>query len=49
MCMKCLKFKKKEVSNEYIKKIIEIDKIHVKKYDKRSMNIKELDKLCRVE
>jgi len=37
-----------EASNAYIKKIIEIDERHVRKYAKRSMSLKELDKLCGV-
>ena len=36
----------KEASEEYIKKIIEIDKNHFKKYNKRKMTLKELDELC---
>lgn len=39
----------REVSDEYIKKILEIDERHLKKYGKRKMSIKELDKLCGVE
>jgi len=37
---------KKEVSNEYLKKIIKIDKNHLGKYGKRKMSLKELDVLC---
>ena len=37
-----------EASNAYIKKIIKIDERHVRKYAKRSMSLKELDKLCGV-
>ena len=36
---------KKEVSNEYLKKIIKIDKNHLGKYGKK-MSLKELDVLC---
>jgi hypothetical protein len=42
-------FVEKEASDEYIKKIIKIDERHMKKYGRRSMSIKELDKLCGVE
>jgi len=37
-----------EARNDYIKKIIEIDERHVRKYAGRSMSLKELDKLCGV-
>ncbi len=36
----------KEASDEYIKKIIEIDESHMKKYGNKKMTIKELDMLC---
>lgn len=39
----------REVSDEYVKKIIKIDERHLKKYGKRKMTIKELDKLCGVD
>ncbi len=42
-------FVEKEASDEYIKKIIEIDERHMKKYGRKSMGIRELDKLCGVE
>jgi len=38
----------KEAKDEYIKKILEIDERHVKKYGNRKMTLKELDKLCGV-
>ena len=38
----------KEAKDEYIKKIIEIDERHVRKYAKRSMSLKELDKISGV-
>ncbi len=38
----------KEASDEYIKKIIEIDERHMKKYGHKNMSLKELDKLCEV-
>lgn len=41
-------FVEREASDEYIKKVIEIDKRHVKKYGKKKMTLKELDKLCEV-
>ena len=34
----------RESKDEYIKKIIEIDKKHMKKYGNRKMTLKELDK-----
>lgn len=39
----------REVSDEYVKKIIDIDEKHLKKYGKRKMSIKELDELCGVD
>ena len=36
----------KEANDEYIKKIIEIDEGHIKKYGNKKMTIKELDMLC---
>ena len=36
----------KEANDEYIKKIIEIDQRHIKKYGNRKMTMKELDMLC---
>ncbi len=38
----------KEPNDQYIKKIIHISENHLKKYKKRNMSIKELDKLCEV-
>lgn len=37
----------REASDEYIKKLIEIEKRHLKKYGYRKMTLKDLDKLCR--
>jgi len=42
------KMVEKEAKDEYIKKVIEIDEKHMKKYGKRRMTIKELDQLCEV-
>ena len=39
----------REASDQYIKKIIEIDEKHSKKYGSRKMTIKELDMLCEAE
>ena len=36
----------KEANDEYIKKVLEIDERHIKKYGYKKMSIKELDKLC---
>lgn len=36
----------KEASDEYIKKVIKIEKQHTKKYNHRKMTLKELDKIC---
>lgn len=38
----------KEANDQYIKKVIEISERHLKKYGKKDMSIKELDKLCGV-
>ena len=38
----------KEPKEEYLKKILEIDKKHMKKYGNKRMSLKELDKLCGV-
>lgn len=39
----------REASDQYIKKIIEIDEKHLKKYGNRKMTIKEFDMLCEAE
>ena len=39
----------KEASDEYLKKIIEIDERHMKKYGDRHMTLEDLDRLCGVE
>tara|TARA_Y100000310_G_C20384357_1_gene669685 strand:- start:451 stop:705 length:255 start_codon:yes stop_codon:yes gene_type:complete len=39
----------KEATDEYIKKVIEIDERHIKKYGRKKMSIKELDRLCEVD
>ena len=36
----------RDANDEYIKKVIEIDERHFRKYGKRKMTLKELDKLC---
>lgn len=41
-------FIEKEAKEEYIKKLIEIEKRHLEKYGNRKMSLKELDKLCGV-
>ena len=38
----------KEAKDEYIKKLIEIDSRHLKKYGNKKMTLKELDNLCEV-
>jgi len=38
----------KEAKDAYIKRLIEIDERHLKKYGNRKMSLKELDKLCEV-
>lgn len=42
-------FVEKEANGEYIKKLLEIDKRHMKFHKNRTMTIKELDKLCGVD
>jgi len=39
----------KEATEEYVKKIGEIADNHFKKYGKRKMSLKELDKLCGID
>jgi len=39
-------FVEKEATDKYIKKIIDIDERHIKKYGRRSMTLTELDELC---
>ncbi len=36
----------KEAKDEYIKKLIQIEDKHLKKYNKRKMTLQELDRLC---
>ena len=36
----------KDANGEYVKKILEIEEGHFKKYGKRKMSLKELDELC---
>ncbi|MBI4095231.1 MAG: DUF2683 family protein [DPANN group archaeon] len=36
----------KEAKDEYIKKIIEIEKKHIAKYGQKKMTLAELDRLC---
>ena len=39
----------KEANDKYLKKILEIEERHIKKYGKRKMTLKELDALCGVD
>ena len=39
----------REANDKYIKKVLEIEEQHMKKYGKRKMSLKELDALCGVE
>ena len=39
----------KEAKSEYIKKVLEIDEKHFKKYKNKKMTIKELDRICEAE
>ena len=39
----------REAKDQYIKKILEIDERHMKKYGNKSMSLKELDKFCEVD
>ena len=39
----------KEAKDEYIKKVIDIDERHIKKYGHKKMSLKELDRLCEVD
>ena len=36
----------KDANGEYVKKILEIEERHFKKYGNRKMSLKELDALC---
>jgi NAD dependent epimerase/dehydratase family enzyme len=38
----------KEANEEYIKKLIDIEKEHIKKYGNKKLSLKELDELCGV-
>ena len=38
----------KEASEEYTKKVIDMVKKHLEKYDNKKMTLQELDKLCEV-
>ena len=38
----------KEASEEYIKKLISVEKVHLKKYGYRKMTLQELDVVCDV-
>ncbi len=38
----------KQSNDQYIKKILEIDQRHMKKYGHKKMSLKELDRLCEV-
>jgi len=37
-----------EAKDDYLKKVLEIDQRHMKKYANRKMTLKELDQLCEV-
>ncbi|MEA3515107.1 MAG: DUF2683 family protein [Nanoarchaeota archaeon] len=39
----------KEAKDEYIKKVLEIKEMHIKKYGHNKMSIKELDRLCEAD
>lgn len=39
-------FVEKDAKNEYVKKILQIEERHLKKYGDRKMTLAELDKLC---
>ena len=41
-------FVEKEATDDYIKKLIEIEKKHFEKYSHRKMSLRELDRLCEV-
>lgn len=41
-------FVEKEATDEYVKKLLEIEEKHFKKHGKRKMSVKELDELCGV-
>jgi len=36
----------KDAKDEYVKKILEIEKRHLQKYGRRKMTLQELDKIC---
>lgn len=36
----------KEANDQYVKKILEIDQRHMKRYGNKKMTLKELDSLC---
>lgn len=38
----------KQANDEYVKKLINIEKEHLKKYNSKNMSLKELDELCGV-
>jgi hypothetical protein len=39
-------FVEKEAKEDYIKKVISIEENHLRKYGKRKMSLRDLDKLC---
>jgi len=41
-------FVEKEATDEYIKKVIEIDQRHFKKYGYKKLSLKDFDELCGV-
>ncbi len=36
----------KEAKDEYLKKVLEIEKNHLQKYGQRKMSVQELDRIC---
>ena len=42
-------FVEREVKEEYLKKLIKIEKEHIKKYGFKTMTLEELDKICGIE
>ena len=38
-------FAPRDATDEYVKRIIELDRAHTRKYGKRKMSLKELDRL----
>ncbi|MFH1721346.1 MAG: antitoxin [Candidatus Altiarchaeota archaeon] len=38
-----------EATDEYLKKVLEIDESHAKKYGRKKMSVEELDELCNLD